>query len=64
MTTFWNMDVFSKNVNYGSYDKNGRVKKLAVVRSSLEIDDSNSGGSLAPNAYMIALATYPARVDF
>ena len=44
------MAVFSKNVNYGSYDKNGRVKKLAVVRSSLEIGDSKSGGSLAPNA--------------
>ena len=47
---FRDMAVFSKNVNYGSYDKNGRVKKLAVVRSSLEIGDSNSGGSLAPNA--------------
>ena len=45
------MAVFSKNVNYGSYDKNGRVRKLAVVRSSLEIGDSNSGGSLDPNAY-------------
>ena len=51
MTSHRGHSCFSKNGAYSSKGLQSRILWESFVRSSLEIGDSNSGGSLAPNAY-------------